>query len=75
MTFNFDKVVSRFGTNCAKWDGMAQSMGDDMISLSVADMDLPAPSLVVDKVAEVRVTAFTDIPIRSALLRSCPHLA
>ena len=33
MTFNFDKVVSRFGTNCAKWDGMAQSMGDDMISL------------------------------------------
>lgn len=63
MTFNFDKVVSRFGTNCAKWDGMAQSMGDDMISLSVADMDLPAPSLVVDKVAEAArhgIYGYTD---------------
>ena len=74
MTFNFDKVVSRFGTNCAKWDGMAQSMGDDMISL-VADMDLPAPSLVVDKVAEGasrHLRIYRSVP---ALLRSCPHLA
>ncbi|MCT1400354.1 pyridoxal phosphate-dependent aminotransferase [Paenibacillus sp. p3-SID867] len=63
MTFNFDKVVSRFGTNCAKWDGMAQSMGGDMISLSVADMDLPAPPMVVDKVAEAArhgIYGYTD---------------
>lgn len=63
MTFNFDKVVSRFGTNCAKWDGMAQSMGSDMIALSVADMDLPAPPMVVDKVAEAArhgIYGYTD---------------
>ncbi|MBT2765405.1 MalY/PatB family protein [Paenibacillus sp. ISL-20] len=63
MTFNFDKVVSRFGTNSAKWDGMAQSMGSDMIALSVADMDLPAPPMVVDKVAEAArhgIYGYTD---------------
>ena len=63
MTYNFDKVVSRFGTNSAKWDGMAQSMGSDMIALSVADMDLPAPPMVVDKVAEAArhgIYGYTD---------------
>lgn len=44
MTFNFDHIVSRFGTNSAKWDGMAQSLGSDMIALSVADMDAGAAS-------------------------------
>ncbi|AYB46120.1 MalY/PatB family protein [Paenibacillus lautus] len=63
MTYNFDKVVSRYGTNSAKWDGMAQSMGSDMIALSVADMDLPAPPMVVDKVAEAArhgIYGYTD---------------
>ncbi|MGG3283287.1 MalY/PatB family protein [Paenibacillus solani] len=63
MTYNFDKVISRYGTNSAKWDGMALSMGSDMIALSVADMDLPAPPMVVEKVAEVArhgIYGYTD---------------
>lgn len=63
MTYNFDKVVSRYGTNSAKWDGMALNMGSDMIALSVADMDLPAPPMVVNKVAEVArhgIYGYTD---------------
>lgn len=51
MSFNFDQVISRYGTNSAKWDGMAQTMGKDMIALSVADMDLQAPPAVVERVA------------------------
>ncbi|WP_342575061.1 MalY/PatB family protein [Paenibacillus sp. FSL M8-0142] len=63
MTFNFDHIVSRFGTNSAKWDGMAQSLGSDMIALSVADMDVPAPPAVVDKVCEMArhgIYGYTD---------------
>ncbi|KOP64730.1 aminotransferase class I/II [Bacillus sp. FJAT-18019] len=63
MTYNFDKVISRYGTNSAKWDGMALSMGSDMIALSVADMDLPAPPMVVEKIAEVArhgIYGYTD---------------
>lgn len=53
MTTNFDKVVSRYGTNCVKWDGMAQAMGTEMIALSVADMDLQAPPQVIDRITEM----------------------
>lgn len=53
MTTNFDKVVSRYGTNCAKWDGMAQAIGTEMIALSVADMDLQAPPQVIDRITEM----------------------
>lgn len=63
MTYNFDKVVSRFGTNSAKWDGMALNMGSDMIALSVADMDLPAPPMVVEKIVEAArhgIYGYTD---------------
>lgn len=63
MTYNFDKVVSRYGTNSAKWDGMAQSMGSDMIALSVADMDLPAPPMVVEKIVDAArhgIYGYTD---------------
>jgi len=63
MTYNFDNVISRYGTNSAKWDGMAQSMGSDMIALSVADMDLSAPPMVVEKIAEAArhgIYGYTD---------------
>lgn len=49
MKYNFDEVISRIGTNSAKWDGLVESMGKDMISLSVADMDLKAPPVLVEK--------------------------
>ncbi|MEC0240216.1 pyridoxal phosphate-dependent aminotransferase [Paenibacillus dokdonensis] len=63
MKYNFDQIISRFGTNSAKWDGMAQSQGRDMIALSVADMDLPAPPVVVERVTEMAghgIYGYTD---------------
>lgn len=63
MKYNFDEVVSRIGTNSAKWDGMVESMGNDMISLSVADMDLKAPPIVVEKLemaARHGIYGYTD---------------
>ncbi|CAH1055348.1 MalY/PatB family protein [Paenibacillus pseudetheri] len=63
MTIDFDKVVSRYGTNYAKWDGMAQVSGREMIALSVADMDLQAPPQVIERVTEMAkhgIYGYTD---------------
>ena len=45
--FDFDKVIDRKGTNCAKFD-MAVEMGypEDVLPLWVADMDFAAPECV-----------------------------
>lgn len=43
--FNFDEVIDRRGTHCAKWDGLRQRFGisdPDMIPMWVADMDFRA---------------------------------
>ncbi|MBQ4901408.1 pyridoxal phosphate-dependent aminotransferase [Paenibacillus sp. Marseille-P2973] len=64
MKYNFDEVISRLGTNSAKWDGTTQQLGDDMLVLSVADMDLQAPPAVVDRVAEAArhgIYGYTDL--------------
>ena len=37
MTYDFDKIISRRGTNCVKWDEFTDP---DIIPLWVADMDL-----------------------------------
>lgn len=43
MTYDFDKIISRRGTNCVKWDEFTDP---DIIPLWVADMDLEtAPSV------------------------------
>lgn len=63
MSYNFDQVISRIGTNSAKWDGVVNSLGDDMIVLSVADMDIQAPPQVVNKVSEMSrhgIYGYTD---------------
>ncbi|HEY4391927.1 MAG TPA: MalY/PatB family protein, partial [Paenibacillus sp.] len=63
MSYNFDQVISRFDTNSAKWDGAADTLGRDVIVLSVADMDLQAPPKVVDKVAAMArhgIYGYTD---------------
>ena len=45
--FDFDKVINRKNTNCAKFD-MAVQMGypEDVLPLWVADMDFAAPPCV-----------------------------
>ncbi len=40
--YNFDRVISRKNTNCAKWDAAEFLFGEkDVIPMWVADMDLP----------------------------------
>lgn len=60
----FDKVVNRFNSNSAKWDGTAMNYGEDVIPLSVADMDISAPKLLIDeatKIAEHGIFGYTEL--------------
>lgn len=59
MKYNFDKIVTRRGTGCVKWDEMPS---DDVIPLWVADMDFkaaPAIQEAIRKRAEHGVFAYT----------------
>lgn len=47
--YNFDKIISRSGTYSAKWSDEKS----DLIPLSVADMDIPAPDFLINALAEV----------------------
>lgn len=63
MTYSFDQIISRYDTNCAKWDGIKQSLGEDVIALSVADMDIRSPQPVVDKMVQMAshgIYGYTD---------------
>ena len=46
----FTTRLSRWGTHSAKWDLLASRLGDDVIALSVADMEFQTCSAVVDAV-------------------------
>lgn len=51
MTINFDEIIDRRGTDCAKWDLMHSKYGvdpDTGISMWVADMDFRPPQAVQD---------------------------
>lgn len=48
MTYNFDQVIERRGTDSAKW----QRYGDDVIPLWVADMDFVSPRPVIQALHE-----------------------
>lgn len=67
MTKNneFDVMINRRNTNCAKWDSMAQKYGkNDLIHLGVADMDFKAPQPILDamhKIVEHGVLGYTDL--------------
>ena len=42
--FDFDEVVDRKGTNCAKWDTIeANNKPKDVLPMWVADMDFKSP--------------------------------
>lgn len=47
MTFNFDEMVNRRGSNCVKWD---EAPNDDIIPLWVADMDFRTAPAVIEAV-------------------------
>lgn len=48
---NFDEIIDRRGTGCAKWDAMETLYGvspDDGLAMWVADMDFRSPQCVLD---------------------------
>jgi len=51
--YDFDTVIDRKNTDCAKWDGMEPLFGsNDLLPLWVADMDFKAAPEVIDALRE-----------------------
>ncbi len=49
MTYNFDKSISREGTNCVKYDRREELFGNnEVIPMWVADMDFKTPPFIID---------------------------
>lgn len=62
MTFNFDKINNRRGTNSYKWDSAEDA---DILPLWVADMDFetaPAIAEAIRKRAEHAIFGYTRVP-------------
>ena len=52
MTYDFDAVINRHGTNSIKWDYTEKYFGAaDVLPLWVADMDFRAPACITDAVS------------------------
>lgn len=53
-TYNFDQIINRRNTNCAKWDTLAKKYNrNDLIHLGVADMDFKSPQPILDALQQV----------------------
>ncbi len=51
MQFDFDRVITRSGTGCVKWDQPRKQYGrQDLLPLWVADMDFAVPPAVVEAI-------------------------
>ena len=51
IKYNFDEIIDRKNTNCAKYDGLKKYFGyEDLNPLWVADMDFKTPSFINDEI-------------------------
>ncbi len=51
--YDFNEIVPRKGTNCLKYDALANYFGsDDILPLWVADMDFKTPDFIVEAIKE-----------------------
>ena len=48
MKYNFDEVIDRSGTHCAKLDAMPKGSPKDALSVWVADMDFPCAEPIIE---------------------------
>lgn len=58
----FDKIINRYETNCAKWDECREICGRDVIQLAVADMDFKSPKEILNvmhKIVEHGIFGYT----------------
>lgn len=61
------KYVERKNTNCAKWDGLVNTFGEDgLLAMWVADMDFQVPQPVIDALSEYVQTGVFGYPITPA---------
>ena len=52
--YNFDQPVSRWGTNCEKWDYISEKYkSKDLIPMWVADMDFEVSPYILEKVQKI----------------------
>jgi cysteine-S-conjugate beta-lyase len=53
MKYDFDKIINRKGSFCAKWDELEEKFGrKDLLPLWVADMDFQSPKPVIDAIID-----------------------
>lgn len=53
MVYDFNKIIDRHHTNCAKYDGCYEIFGkEDLLPLWVADMDFRTPDFIIDAIKE-----------------------
>ncbi len=74
---NFDEIIDRRGTDCAKWDNMEAIFGvspDSGIAMWVADMDFRAPEVVCRKLREMVESWCLRLPFRPRCLPRCDLL-
>ncbi len=69
IEYNFDEVVNRKNTNCAKWDGLKRYFGyEDLNPLWVADMDFKTPSFINEAIIDATKNASYGYSIDSDAL-------
>lgn len=62
MTYDFDQLVSRRGTDCCKWDSAAS---DDVLPMWVADMDFRTAPAIIDALrrrVDHGIFGYTHVP-------------
>jgi len=60
----FDETITRWGTHSAKWDLLAAHLGEDALSLSVADMEFatcPEVSRAIVDVCAEGIFGYTEV--------------
>lgn len=65
MNYNFDEMIDRTNTNCAKYDEMNRKFGSNILHLAVADMDFRSPQPIINALAQRvahGVFGYTNLP-------------
>ncbi len=53
ITYDFENIPCRFGTNSLKWDALESRYGHkDLLSMWIADMDFCTPQFIIDALQE-----------------------
>jgi cystathionine beta-lyase len=65
MSYNFDEIVPRIGSNCVKWDLRQAIFGSpDILPLWVADMDFKTPDFIINALKKRLEHEVLGYPVR-----------